>query len=154
MSRNLLLAMLVASGMMTGCGDGSGHRSPEVTEANVTVTLGGKPLPNAQVTFTPADTAYGPSATSTGITDASGVVKLTCGGKPGACVGLNRVTIAEAPVADELRGDDPQLQAKASKAIASQPNRPIPPKYGNLVQGKLELEIKKGQAEYKLELQR
>jgi hypothetical protein len=137
-----------------GLGCGGGVRPPALTEAKVTVLLAGQPLPNALVTFTPAASHYGADAIASGVTDAQGVAQLVCGTKPGACIGLNRVTVMEAPLGEEARSDDPQAQAKASKQLKELKNRPIPPRYATLADGGIEVEIKAGQVEYKLELTR
>lgn len=138
---------------LLGCG-GGGHKTPDLTEAVVVVTLNGQPLPNAEVTFTPSTAGYGPDAISTGVTDDAGRAKLTTGGKPGACVGPNKVTVIDAPPPEDTRSEDQQAQVRASQYMRSLKNRPIPPKYATLAQSDLTVEVKKGQAEYPIELKR
>jgi len=147
-----ILGFIVAVSVV-GC-DGNTLREPEVIPATVTVTINKQPLPNAQVTFTPIDKKYGPNAVANGVTDDNGVAKLTCAGQPGACIGSNLITIAEGPMPDDTRSDDPKAQLRATQFLAKLKNRPIPPRYANLVESRLELEVKQGEAEYKIELQR
>lgn len=65
-TRSASLLMLAAIGLMSaGCGGGDG---PPLTKVSGTVKLGGKPLPNATVTFEPASG----KRPSYGVTDASG----------------------------------------------------------------------------------
>lgn len=153
MRRAAAFVLVAACLAVAGCGGGDSHAKPDLTEAEVMVTIGGQPLPNALVTLSPTDTKYGGSASASGVTDASGRAKLSCGGKPGACIGANKVTVAEAP--DENRSDDPDVaQKQEARRQAELKNRPIPAKYATLAQSDLTLEIKKGQTEYKLELKR
>jgi hypothetical protein len=153
--RRLAVVVLAAAVVaVAGCG-GDTHARPDLAEAEVIVTCGGQPLPNAQVTLTPTDTKYGGSAIATGVTDEGGRAKLSCGGKPGACVGVNKVTVTEAPGSEESRSDDPDVsqkrEAEARKALK---NRPIPPKYATLASSDLTLDVKKDQKEYKIDLKR
>jgi hypothetical protein len=77
-----------------------------------------------------------------------------CGGKPGACIGTNKVTVTEAG-SEEARSDDPdEAQRKAAQARVGLKNRPIPEKYSNLVQSGLTLDVTRDKKEYKLELTR
>jgi len=52
-------------GLIVGCGESG----PELVDAHGIVTLDGKPVPNASVTFSPKD---GQGTTSSGLTDATG----------------------------------------------------------------------------------
>lgn len=148
-----VVGFAVAALTLTGCG-GDTHSKPDVTEAEVVVFLNNQPLPGAQVTLTPSDSKYGSGSIATGITDAQGRAKLTCGNMPGACLGTNRVGVTEASPT-EARSDDPDLaQKKAAEARAGLKNRPIPEKYANVIQSGLMVEITKEKKEYKLELTR
>lgn len=136
-----LLALVLASG---GCGK-TAPAPAERTEAGGVVLLGGQPLPNATVTFTPA--AAGASAdAATAVTDANGRFKLMA--RPGAAV----VTVTEGPVPDDLRDQD--AQAKLAAFQAGLPNRPIPGKYGNTNTSKVLVTVTKDQKEYKVDLSR
>jgi hypothetical protein len=77
--------------VLVGCGDGF-----KVTAVSGQVTMNGHPLPGAQVTFQPIDTAGDdPGPGSSGITDNQGqyTLKLLTSKKPGAVVGKHRVMI-------------------------------------------------------------
>src|SRR5262245_53483392 len=104
--RLAVVALAAAVVVVVGCG-GDAHTRPDLTEAEVLVAGDGQPVPGALVTLTPTDTKYGGSAIATGITDENGRAKLSCGNKPGACLGANKVTVTEAPVSEAARGDDP-----------------------------------------------
>src|SRR5262245_19002646 len=87
------LALAACALLLGGCK--GGRRSPTITEAEVVVTINGQPLPNALVTLTPATPGYAGNAIASGVTDESGKAALSCGGKPGACVGANKVTVID-----------------------------------------------------------
>jgi len=147
-----LASLLLA---LAGCGGTATHAAPDLTDAEVVVTLNNQPLPNAQVTLTPADEKYGGAAVATGVTDASGRAKLTCGGRPGACLGPNRVTVAEGPPPDAARSDNPDVaQRSATQHLAGLKNRPIPPKYATLAESDLTVEVTKDRSEYRITLTR
>jgi len=146
------LALAACALLLGGCK--GGRRSPTITEAEVVVTINGQPLPNALVTLTPTTPGYAGNAIASGVTDESGKAVLSCGGKPGACVGANKVTVIDAPAPEEARGDSDQAQVKAAAYQRSLKNRPIPPQYANLAQSDATIEVKQGQKEYKLDLKR
>ena len=70
----LLFSLTVAPLAMTGCGGGGGS-DLDTQYVEGVVTLDGKPVPDATVTFVPVTAGQGASAT--GYTDANGVYKLT-----------------------------------------------------------------------------
>lgn len=73
---------------MAGCG--GGPKRPKLYPASGTVTLDGKPLADATVSFVPAS---GPP--SDGKTDASGKFTIMTSGQPGAPFGANKVTVSK-----------------------------------------------------------
>jgi hypothetical protein len=152
-ARRLAVVVLAAAVVaVAGCG---GDTRPDLAEAEVIVTCGGQPLPNAQITLTPTDTKYSGSAIATGVTDESGRAKLSAGGKPGACLGPNKVTVIEAPGGEESRSNDPDVaQKQAEEARKGLKNRPIPPQYATLASSDITLDVKKDQKEYKVDLKR
>lgn len=85
--RRLLTAAAVA--LAAGCGGGG------VAPVSGTVTLDGKPLAHATVTFEPAGGGKEPGPGSAGTTDAAGryVLALNTTGGPGAVVGPHRVRV-------------------------------------------------------------
>jgi hypothetical protein len=153
MARLFPLPVLALSAfLLAGCG--VGRVPPTLTEAEVVVTINGQPLPNALVTLTPASGGYGGEAIATGVTDESGLARLSCGEKAGASVGPNKVTVVDAPPPEAARGDDAAAQAAAEQYRKSLKNRPIPPQYATLAKSDATLDIKPGQKEYKLALKR
>jgi hypothetical protein len=146
----ILTAIVVASGLtLAGCSDGA--RSPTLTEATGVVLLGGQPLPNAQVTFLPTAPGLGANVQATGVTDEKGHFTLTTGGKAGAAVGENLVTVAEGPIPEELRREE--AQDKLARFRSTLKNRPIPEKYGSATSG-IKVNVTKDQKEYRIELTR
>ena len=89
----IALIGLVASLAFAGCG--SGH---DVAPVAGTVTLGGKPLPDAAVVFQPLGRAGAkePGPGSYGRTDAQGrfVLRMIGSDRPGAIVGSHSVAIS------------------------------------------------------------
>jgi hypothetical protein len=87
--RRLTLAAAFAAALVAGCNSG-------VAPVGGTVTLDGKPLDGAAVSFTPA--AGDPKAVggSAGKTDPQGkyALKTVFGDKPGAMVGKHTVTVS------------------------------------------------------------
>ena len=116
------LALLPAA----GCGDGG----PELGTVSGTVTLDGKPLPNAKVEFQPV--AKGSPSDDT--TDENGYYELAYGvDKPGAMVGMHEVRIS---TCREEAGDDEGLSP-----VIEYPEL-LPPKYNE--ESELTCEVKSG----------
>ena len=67
-----ILAVVLTASYLTGCGGGN---KVAVNYVEGTVTMDGAPLANATVSFSPV--AGGPGKAAVGVTDASGVYKLT-----------------------------------------------------------------------------
>ncbi len=154
MTRRLLLTILplAAAVTLTGCAP----KRPPVVEAGGVVLLNDKPLPFAYVEFVPVLEHFGAEMSSTATTDEDGRFALTCTWKnqSGAAVGRHKVVVREAPVPPDLRGIDAQSQARLEKYQNGLRNRPIPEKYDKVVSTPVEVEVKPGQTEYKVELTR
>jgi hypothetical protein len=130
---------------------GCGKALPPLVEAGGVVRLHGKPLRKVQVRFIPL-IDYGPEYIATGVTDDAGRFQLTCKGRPGACAGENRVLVVEADLPDQLKGEDAQVElARYFRGLGG---RPLPEKYGNLMQSPLVVDVKAGQKEYQFDLTR
>ncbi len=86
MSRFVFSAVLLSGMFLIGCGDNSD--APKLVAVEGVVTWKGKPLTDAGVAFTPE---AGPVAI--GRTDAQGHFSLSTQGRPGAMIGMHRVTI-------------------------------------------------------------
>ena len=133
---------------------GCGKSPPAITLAEGTVTYLGQPLANAQVQFVPMLKDFGGEWNSVGVTDEMGHFTLTCAGQPGAAVGRNRVLVLEGPLPAEARGQSEAAQNAFSLHMSKLKNRPIPIKYGSVSQTPLEVEVKIGQTNYDLVLDR
>src|SRR5581483_10542627 len=84
-----LFALAAIALFLGGCG---GEKLPGLGEVAGTVTLDGKPLPDAAIQFTPADAS---ATASVGQTDATGKYELYYSrGHKGAKVGEHTVTIS------------------------------------------------------------
>jgi hypothetical protein len=76
-----------------------------VAEAQGTVTLNNKPVPNAEIVFLPDAGTKGPS--SSAVTDADGHFTLTTeDGRAGAVVGKHRVTVRASKPRNDPRPED------------------------------------------------
>jgi len=139
---------LVAAVLLGGCGKGS---PPPIVPAGGIVLLNGAPLPKAQVRFIPM-IEFGAEYIATGVTDDKGRFTLTCHGEPGACAIENHVTVSEADIPVQLRGENAQRELAAY--LRSLPNREIPRKYSSVMETPLRVTVTADQGDYKLELQR
>lgn len=93
-SRNyhpLLMSVMV---LLTSLGCGGKFQEGQVTG---TITLDGKPLPNASVDFTPINVSGGESPSSSGVTDSNGKysLSLVIDQTRGALVGEHKVVISK-----------------------------------------------------------
>jgi hypothetical protein len=150
MSRSLLrVYVMLLCGLIAGCA----KAPPPVIEIDGRVTINGKPLPNAEVSFVPL-IDFGGEYIATGVTDDDGRYSLTCAGRSGACACENLVMVREGPLPEGLRGYSGEAQAKQARYAAGLKNRPIPPQYGNLAQSTLKLVVKPDRKTYDIELTR
>lgn len=119
--------VLVVTAASTGCGGASGPKHKLAPVAG-TITLNGKPLANAQISFQPTAPASATEALpgSYGTTDANGqyTLQLVTADKAviGAVIGSHRVAIT---VANEGGGG-----ADAGPAARPKPN-PVPARYNS-----------------------
>jgi hypothetical protein len=151
MTRPWVLATLAAAGIVAG-GAGCQKSPPPIVEVTGVVTLRGKPLPKAEIRFMPALSGFGGEFMAIGHTDDSGRYRLQCcTGALGACAVENTVTVTEAPVPEELRADG--RQREAAEYRKSLKNRPIPPRYANLVQTPLLIAVTADSSEYDIALE-
>ncbi len=115
MTRYVVLCVMILIGL-SGCGNGG----PHLVAVSGKVTVDGKPVPNAIVTFNPV--AAGGS-NSLGKTDAQGVYRLEFSqDKQGALVGDHVVEIVTKKVSKAELPDD-------GSAVAEAPYVEIPAKY-------------------------
>jgi hypothetical protein len=148
--RNLRAAALgaVFIALALGCGK---KPPPPIVPAEGVVRLDGKPLNKVAVRFIP-QIDDGADYIASGVTDEAGHFQLTCKGKPGACACANQVVVAETDLPPELKGEKghPFLD-QYRKSLGG---RPLPPRYTSLVESPLTADVKAGQTEYPLELNR
>ncbi len=130
-----------------GCSEKKPDGMPPLVPCTVTVTQGGAPLANANVTLFPLD---GSQWTANGSTDGSGkAVMFAWGSHQGAPVGKYKVTVAK------METD----KAAVARSSSDEPSTDPPPNSYNLVEEKygmkdsttLEIEVVKGTTEYKVE---
>lgn len=87
--------------VLGGCGG-----NPNLGKVSGTIHLDGKPLPNAMITFTPAEGG----ATSFGKSDESGHYRMTFSdSQMGAWIGVNKVEIRTGDVLPDNSGRTPEL---------------------------------------------
>lgn len=132
---------------LTGCGRGKQGPAFDLTPVSGTVTLDGKPLPDADVGFYLQGDAppgyFGVGAK----TDASGKYTLMVGESPGAVPGNYKVTVSQligangAPVTPEEGMDVEQLKMMGEVKEA------LPTKYSVLEQTELNAAVEKGKAD-------
>ncbi|RLS35269.1 MAG: hypothetical protein DWH79_02430 [Planctomycetota bacterium] len=125
----VVMVMTVMSVMpaMTGCG--GGVKKPKVYPATGTVTLGGKPLADATVSFVPSV-----GAPSDGRSDAAGKFTIMTNGKPGAALGQNKVTVSKfsgaAPTMPAAPTPDDMKKMYEKKKKGDREKGDVPEKYG------------------------
>ncbi len=143
------IVLLIPALMLNGCG----QTPPEIVQASVTVTMGGKPLDKAEVRFFPmVPVGLDGSYMSSGITDDNGKFTLTLANqKPGVVVGEHQILIMET-MPEEARGNSEDAQNIAIAYLQTLKNRPIPVAYSNLVQSPLKVSVTKDQNEYQIDI--
>jgi hypothetical protein len=154
MSHRIVVAVLVGlTGLMlSGCGP----RLPSVTPVQGTVTLNGKPLPKALVTFVPQLDQFGAESNSTAVTDEDGRFTLTClyNKQPGAVAATHVVLVTEAPDPSATQNGKGRKYRPSNDEREKRGNRPIPPRYSSVSQSPIKIEIKEGQEPVIIELTR
>ena len=143
-------AALLLAAALAGCGGGG---ELDVGEVQGVVTLDGKPLPNAVVTFVPK--AGGPSGV--GKTDAEGKYQLLTVNERGAVIGEHMVSIVCVPetpaAAESYSSDDPryaEAMAKRTNYKQAKPVTKLPERYN--LQTELVEEVESGSNEINFEL--
>jgi hypothetical protein len=124
---------------------------PPIVAVEGVVRLDGQPLNKAAVRFIP-QIDCGPEYIAVGVTDESGRFTLTCKGQPGACACINQVLVLETELPPGYRSD--KGHAELAHYFQSLGGRPLPAKYGNLVDSPLTADVKAGQKNYDFDLTR
>ena len=129
---------------------GCAKAPPPIVPAEGVLRLDGRPLNKAAVRFVPL-IDLGPEYIAVGVTDDSGRFKLTCKGQPGACACASQVLVTETELPGELKGDKGHpFQAQYFQSLGG---RPLPQRYGSLIDSPLNAEVKPGQTQYDFDLQ-
>jgi hypothetical protein len=126
---------------------------PQIVPVSGTVTLDGKPLPNAEVRFIPTRDGLDGNMVGIGVTDDDGKYTLRLPGKTesGCCACECKITITEGPIPDDLRGND---QMAATNFLKNLKNRPIPKSFTRMADTPLVVTVTPEQTDYPIELSR
>jgi hypothetical protein len=143
----LLLAGIALA--IAGCGK---PEPPARVPVSGLVTIEGKPVPSAMVTFYPAFDGFGGELIAEGVSDAEGRYTLACGLGPGACVGKHKVTVSDAPTPEDARDQSVEAQRRMQAFLRSLTNRPIGAAFGTLATTPLEVEVTAAGGTYDLKL--
>lgn len=142
--------LLLVICLLSGCG----RAPPPLVAAKGQVVLDGKPLPRCSIMLVPKFTGYGSDLFAVATADDEGRFALKCGVGEGACQGLYKVVVSEAPAPADVSAYTPESEAKLRKYYAELSNRPIPDQFGDLARTPLEVDIRSGQTDYELSLTR
>lgn len=140
---------LVLLGCLAGCGK---PKPPPLTAVQGLVTIDGKPVPLALVTFVPLFEGFGAEVIAEGISDETGRYALTCPLGAGACVGRHKVTVSDAPTPDEAQAQSAEAQRFREAFRRKLTNRPIGAAFGSVVDTPLEVEVTADSGSYDLQL--
>jgi len=130
--------LCLAGLVVAGCG--KPEPPPRVAVSGL-VTIGGKPVPSALVTFYPLFEGFGGEVIAEGITDGDGRYTLACPLGDGCCIGRHKVTVTDAPSPDDAREQSVEAQARMRAFLRSLTNRPIGRDFGTLATTPLEIEV-------------
>ena len=140
--------VVVVAALVVGCGKAP---PPQIVEVEGVIRLDGKPLKRAEVRFIPA-LDRGPEYLAVGVTDDAGQFRLTCNGRPGACVGANRVLVMESELPAALKSED--AQAELARYFQKLGGRPLPQRYANLAESPLTVTVSADRKDYSFDLNR
>ncbi len=118
--RTFGLALLIGAITFSsiGCGGGGPDDKPDMGQVTGTITMDGKPLADATVTFIPEK-----GRPAFGKTDAEGKYELTYIRQEKGCkIGPNKVSVTTAVEADES-GDEGEAKKKAPERVAVKFNK-------------------------------
>lgn len=144
-------AVMIAAVAVATAGCGKPEPPPRVPVSGL-VTIDGKPVPNALVTFYPQFEGFGGELIAEGVTDTAGRYTLACPLGDGACIGNYKVTVSDAPTPDDAREQSIEAQRKMQAFLRSLTNRPIGVAFGTLATTPLEVEVVAESGDYDLTL--
>lgn len=140
------LCVAVLGLLLTGCGS-SGPAEPvlELVETTGKVTLDGKPLPDAQVTFLFQGSPPKGFIASGATTEADGTFTLQTGSKFGTVVGSYKVIVSKvaAPDGSAIKIDPASGMDLAQLQASGQAQELVPERYSNPESTELEATVKK-----------
>lgn len=145
----LVLTAVVAA--VSGCGKPT---PPARVPVSGIVTIDGKPVPSALVTFYPAFEGFGGELIAEGVSDGEGRYSLVCPLGEGACIGKHKVTVSDAPTPDDAREQSVEGQRQLQAFLKTLTNRPIGVQFGTVATTPLEIEVKAEGGAYDLQLPR
>ncbi|RCS54054.1 carboxypeptidase regulatory-like domain-containing protein [Bremerella cremea] len=125
-------AFLLGLAMIVGCGESG----PSLGKVTGKVTLDGKPLPNAIVSFVPEDGRRSSSA----MTNEEGVYNLAYIDQAGAVIGKHKVSITSTPevqtqTMEDIPSDDPRyaevMQSRQADYNNAKTNEKLPAVYNS-----------------------
>jgi len=146
----LLMAMLFASTLVTGCA----QSRPAIVPVEGVLLLDGQPVPHAEVQFVPMERGLGAEYIAVGTTDEQGRFALLCNGQAGACACENRVVVADASPPESARGQSSASQVEMSRFYAGLKNRPIPVMYTSAARTPVTVAVNLERGENRIELKR
>jgi hypothetical protein len=132
--------------LASGCG-----RAPTIVPASGVIRIDGKPLKKVVVRFIPKND-HGSEYIAVGVTDDSGRYTLTCKGKTGACAGENTVLVTESELPSLPR--DEKRHPQTTEYFESLGGRPLPQKYGKLIESPLIADVQASRTDYDFDLKR
>jgi hypothetical protein len=145
--------VLLAVGLATAVGCGP-PKPPPLAAVEGRVTIDGKPVPLALVTFVPLFEGFGGEVIAEGISDDDGRYTVSGPLGAGACVGRHKVTVSDAPSPDDARDQSVAAQRAQEAFRRRLTNRPIGARFGSVIDTPLEVEVTEGGGPYDLELTR
>ena len=127
--------------VLTGCGGGGTDDLPSLVPASGAITLDGKPLAHAEITFHPLEGTDSPGASAQ--SDDNGKFTIRTSSQEGAAVGKYKVTVAKLAKED---GSPLTAEETADSALAmATSTNIIPEQYGDLEQTTLNLTVSDGE---------
>jgi hypothetical protein len=145
-----VLPVALAGALFFAALPGCGPRRPPVARVEGTVTLGGQPVAEAAVTFTPVEGGRPAS----GATDGSGRFRLgTFGQGDGAVLGEHVVTVFKEGGAGEMVVEEGGLDGGPVDPDAPPPRQLIPPRYASRHTSDLRVTVARGMGPVEIRLE-
>ena len=142
-----LLLAIVCLSVTAACSKGKNEPQLDLTPASGTITLDGRPLADADVTFALQETPPAGYFGSAGRTDAEGKYVLMSGTKKGAVPGTYKVAVSriEAPGGATVNPEGGMDLAQL--AASGEAKQTVPAKYTDVSTTELSATVEKGKTE-------